>query len=99
MFIRKHPKNSEEYEEYLERTSEKVIQDAYKKVGSLGVRIPSFILDYDKLFVLLCENAKDKIYEMIASLHFDEQNEARACETIEKCIRPRKGIMTGWLDL
>lgn len=85
------PKNSEEYEEYLERTSEKVIQDAYKKVGSLGVRIPSFILDYDKLFVLLCENAKDKIYEMIASLHFDEQNEARACETIEKCIRPRKG--------
>lgn len=85
------PKNSEEYEKYLSLTPESVIQEAYKKVKLLGIRMPLFVLDYDKLFSLLCEEETAKIYEIIASLHYDEQNEARVCEVIEKCIRPRKG--------
>ena len=85
------PKNVEEYEDYLSRTPKNVIQEAYKKVKSLGIRMPLFVLDYDKLFVILCEYAVDKLYEIIASLHYDEQNEARVCEIIEKCIAPRNG--------
>lgn len=73
------------------KTSEEVIEEAYEKIASLGVRIPMFVLDYDKLFVLLYREANDKFFELITSQRFDENNETRICDMIEKCVRKREG--------
>ena len=85
------PKDKEEYSEYLQHTSEDIIKEAYKKINSLGVRMPLFVLDYDVLFVLLCTEAQEKLFEMILTMRFDENNEKRVCDIIEKCVKQRPG--------
>ena len=85
------PKNRDEYEEYLKQTEENVIIEAYKKINSLGVIMPLFLLDYDKLFVILYRNYENKFFELIIKQRFDINNEARICDLIEKCIVKREG--------
>lgn len=85
------PKDKEKYEKQLEQTPDNVIKEAYDKISSLGLRMPSFVLDYDKLFTQLCTESDDKFYEMITTLPFDQNNLARICTIIEKCVKPRVG--------
>lgn len=85
------PKDQNEYQEHLNQTSEEVIEEAYQKISTLGVRMPLFLLDYDKLFVLLYKTTDEKLFELIESQRFDKNNEERICNLIEKCVRKREG--------
>lgn len=85
------PKDKNEYLEHLNQTSEGIIEAAYQKISTLGVRMPLFVLDYDKLFVLLYMKAGDKFFELIESQRFDENNEERICNLIENCVQRRQG--------
>lgn len=75
----------------MKQTEENVIIEAYKKINSLGVIMPLFLLDYDKLFVILYRNYENKFFELIIKQRFDINNEARICDLIEKCIVKREG--------
>lgn len=85
------PKDKTAYNEYLSLTPKETIEEAYKRISSLGVIIPQFILDYDKLFVLLYNYNEDKFFELIEHQKFDKNNEERICSLIEKCIKKREG--------
>lgn len=85
------PKDPNEYQEHLNQTSETVILEAYQKISTLDVRMPLFLLDYDKLFVLLYKKTKMKFFELIESQRFDKNNEERICNLIEKCVQKRAG--------
>lgn len=80
-----------EYEQYLKTCSQQVIVDAFDKVEKLGVNIPKFVIEYDRLFCVIAELFVENLCQLIGTLRFNEKTFSEDEELVLSCVRHRNG--------
>lgn len=85
------PVDSQEYKQYLNGIADRVIVDAFKKVELLGINVPKFVFEYDRLFFVLANFYEDNLCRFIGTLRFNEKTFQEDCALVLSCVRQRTG--------